>query len=152
MTGYKPTPVLEYPAYGAVVSQLHHGSGVLPSNIAVPSFNVGGSRLTGSGYLPAATRPFSVGSDPSKPDFTVRDLDFFQGLNLTRLDRRRQFVAALNAFEERKGENQSHSPDPDLERAYKLIASEDAKRAFRLKEEAVRLKNETLFTGTFSKS
>ncbi len=140
MTGYKPTPVLEYPAYGAVVSQLHHGSGVLPSNIAVPSFNVGGSRLTGSGYLPAATRPFSVGSDPSKPDFTVRDLDFFEGLNLTRLDRRRQFVAALNAFEERKGENQSHSPDPDLERAYKLIASEDAKRAFRLKEEPTALR------------
>ncbi|MCP4941540.1 MAG: DUF1501 domain-containing protein [Planctomycetaceae bacterium] len=135
MTGYKPTPVLEYPAYGAVVSQLHRGSGVLPSNIAVPSFNVGGSQLTGSGYLPAATRPFSVGGDPSKADFAVRDLDFFQGLDLTRLDRRRQFVAALNAFEEGKAKDQNHSSDPDLERAYQLIASEDAKRAFLLREE-----------------
>ena len=74
MTGYKPTPVLEYPAYGAVVSQLHHGSGVLPSNIAVPSFNVGGSRLTGSGYLPAATRPFSVGESPLDRPVTPSDL------------------------------------------------------------------------------
>jgi hypothetical protein len=135
MTGYKPTPVLEYPAYGAVVSQLHDGPGVLPSNIAVPSFNVGGSRLTGSGYLPAATRPFSVGSDPSKPDFAVRDLDFYQGLNLTRLDRRRQFVAAMNAFEEQKSKQVNTPSDPDLERAYRLIASEDAKRAFQLKNE-----------------
>ena len=135
MTGYKPTPVLEYPAYGAVVSQLYGGSGVLPSNIAVPNFRVGGSLLTGGGYLPAATRPFSVGGDPSRPDFAVRDLDFFQGLNLTRLDRRRQFVAALNAFEENKSTNRNQLSDPDLERAYQLIASEDAKRAFRLKEE-----------------
>jgi hypothetical protein len=135
MTGYKPTPVLEYPAYGAVVSQLHRGLGVLPSNIAVPSFKVGGSRLTGNGYLPAATRPFSVGGDPSAPDFAVRDLDFYQGLDLTRLDRRRQFVAAMNAFEKRKAQEASAPSDPDLERAYRLIASEDAKRAFRLKEE-----------------
>lgn len=135
MTGYKPTPVLEYPAYGAVVSQLYGGSGVLPSNIAVPNFRVGGSLLTGGGYLPAATRPFSVGGDPSRPDFAVRDLDFFQGLNLTRLDRRRQFVAALNAFEENKSRNRNQLSDPDLERAYQLIASEDAKRAFRLEEE-----------------
>ena len=135
MTGYKPTPVLEYPAYGAVVSQLYGGSGVLPSNIAVPNFRVGGSLLTGGGYLPAATRPFSVGGDPSRPDFAVRDLDFFQGLNLTRLDRRRQFVAALNAFEENKSRNRNQLSDPDLERAFQLIASEDAKRAFRLEEE-----------------
>ena len=135
MTGYKPTPVLEYPAYGAVVSQLYGGSGVLPSNIAVPNFRVGGSLLTGGGYLPAATRPFSVGGDPSRPDFAVRDLDFFQGLNLTRLDRRRQFVAALNAFAENKSKNRNQLSDPDLERAFQLIASEDAKRAFRLEEE-----------------
>ena len=135
MTGYKPTPVLEYPAYGAVVSQLYNGSGVLPSNIAIPNFRVGGSLLTGGGYLPAATRPFAVGGDPARPDFAVRDLDFFQGLNLTRLDRRRQFVAALNAFEENRSRNHNQLSDPDLERAYQLIASEDAKRAFRLKEE-----------------
>ena len=135
MTGYKPTPVLEYPAYGAVVSQLYNGSGVLPSNIAIPNFRVGGSLLTGGGYLPAATRPFAVGGDPARPDFAVRDLDFFQGLNLTRLDRRRQFVAALNAFEENKSRNRNQLSDPDLERAFQLIASEDAKRAFRLEEE-----------------
>ena len=71
-----------------------------------------------------------------KSDFAVRDLDFFQGLDLTRLDRRRQFVAALNAFEEGKMLRiKIIQSDPDLERAYQLIASEDAKRAFLLREE-----------------
>ena len=135
MTGYKPTPVLEYPGYGAVLSQLNGRVGVLPSNIAVPDFKVGGSRLTGSGYLPPETRPFSVGSDPSKPGFAVRDLDFYNGLDLNRLDRRRRFVKSLNNFEERKSKEGETSSDPDLERAFRLIASTDAKRAFELNEE-----------------
>ena len=47
MTGYKPTPVLEYPTFGAVVANVRAPSSVLPPNIAVPSFQVGGGRLTG---------------------------------------------------------------------------------------------------------
>src|SRR5690606_5160151 len=91
MTGYKPTPVLEYPAFGAVVAQLRGGTDVLPGNVAVPDFRVGGGKFTGGGYLPAAARPFSVGGDPAKPDFRVRDLDFYPGLDAARLDRRRGF-------------------------------------------------------------
>jgi len=142
LTGYKPTPVLEYPAYGAVVSHLHREPTVLPSNIAVPNFSVGGSRMTGGGYLPAATRPFSVGGDPTKPNFSVRDLDFYQGLDLTRLDRRRQFVAALDAFDHSGTASATGLSDPDLERAYRLIASEDAKRAFKLSEEPSKVRQQ----------
>ena len=52
MTGYKPTPVLEYPTFGAVAAHVRAQSQVLPPNIAVPSFAVGGSKITGSGCLP----------------------------------------------------------------------------------------------------
>ena len=38
MTGYKPTPVLEYPTYGAVLSEVRQSAGVLPPYVAVPSF------------------------------------------------------------------------------------------------------------------
>lgn len=135
MTGYKPTPVLEYPTYGAVLSHVHQQPGVLPPHIAVPDFRVGGGRLTGGGYLPTPTRPFSVGGDPAKSDFKVRDLDFYQGLDLARLDRRRQYVNALDQFS--RGLDQSPSPptDPDLERAYNLISSAEAKHAFNLSDE-----------------
>jgi len=142
MTGYKPTPVLEYPAFGSVVSHLRRASAVLPSNIAVPNFRVGGSQLTGGGYLPSATQPFSVGGDPSRPNFSVRDLDFYQGLDLTRLDRRRQFVSAMNAFDHSVTKAAADGTDPDLERAFRLITSEDSKRAFKLSEEPAKVRQQ----------
>ncbi len=141
MTGYKPTPVLEYPAFGAVMTQVSSmaadsSARDLPPNIAVPSFRVGGAKLTGGGYLPVSTRPFSLGSDPAKADFKVRDLDFYKGLDLTRLDRRRQFVNALDRFGSDTNESATISGDPDLERAYRLIASPNAKQAFDLSQES----------------
>lgn len=135
MTGYKPTPVLEYPTYGAVLSHVRNASSVLPPNIAVPNFRVGGARITGGGYLPSTTRPFSLGGDPANRDFSVRDLDFYRGLDLERLDRRRQFVNALNRFDPESNSEDPSGADPDLQRAYDLIASEEAKRAFQLSDE-----------------
>ena len=135
MTGYKPTPVLEYPSFGAVLAQVRTQSNVLPPNIALPEFRVGGGNLTGGGYLPSSTRPFSVGSDPAKSDFKVRDLNFYKGLDLTRLDRRRQFVNALDNFGSPDEKSGNGAGDPDLERAYRLLTSPDAKNAFKLSDE-----------------
>ena len=133
MTGYKPTPVLEYPTFGAVLSHVHPQPGVLPPGIAIPSFRVGGGRLTGGGYLPSETRPFSLGSDPAKSDFKVRDLDLYKGIDLDRLNRRRQFITALDDFS--RSADSAPSTDPDLERAYRLVTSADAKTAFNLHDE-----------------
>ncbi len=138
MTGYKPTPVLEYPAYGAVLSQLRgdaddSSTSVLPPNIGVPEFRVGGGKFSGGGYLPAQTRPFSVGGDPAKPDFKVRDLNIGQGLDLTRLDRRRNFTRQFDRLS--RTLDQTPHADPDLERAFRLIASPQAQQAFRLEDE-----------------
>jgi len=136
MTGYKPTPVLEYPTYGAVLAHVHPSSSILPPHISVPDFRVGGGNLSGAGYLPANTRPFAVGGDPAKPEFKVRDLDFYHGLDLTRLDRRRQFVSALDNFNRGLDQSTSSASNPDLERAYNLISSAEAKSAFRLSDES----------------
>ena len=102
----------------------------MPPYIAVPSF---GTKISGRGFLSAATAPFSVGGNPDKDDFKVRDLDFYQGLDLQRLDRRRQLVDAIDQFSRQKDAG-VQLDDPDLERAYNLIASEEAKRAFKLSE------------------
>ena len=131
MTGYKPSPALEYPTFGAIVAQVRDQSGVLPPHIAVPTFS---GNVTGNGFLPSAAAPFPVGGNPDRSDFKVRDLDFYKGLDLTRLDRRSQIVSALNEFG--RAQDAAASPsDPDLERAYNLIASPDAKNAFKLSEE-----------------
>ena len=135
MTGYKPTPVLDYPTYGAVTAHLREQEGVLPPNIAVPNFRAGGANMTGSGFLPVPTRPFAVGGDPARADFKVRDLDFYKGLDLDRLGRRRDFVRALDRFSDEAARTPG-ATDPDLERAWQLVASSKAKEAFDLSAES----------------
>ncbi|MCH7727271.1 MAG: DUF1501 domain-containing protein, partial [Planctomycetes bacterium] len=135
MTGYKPTPVLEYPSIGSVVAHLNRDKTVLPKHIAIPKFRVGGGRLMGSGFLPASTRPFSVGGDPAKPYFHVRDLDFYADVTQSRIDRRRQFLAALDGFSEGLQKAKDTPSDPQFEQAYRLITSKEAKQAFDLKDE-----------------
>lgn len=135
MTGYKPSPALEYPTFGATLAQVRsqsEPSGVLPPHIAVPKFT---GNTTGNGFLSSAMAPFSVGGNPERPDFKVRDLDFYRGLDLNRLDRRREIVNAFNDFSRSKDAAASSVSDPDLERAYRLISSREARTAFKLSEE-----------------
>ena len=134
MTGYKPTPALEYPGLASVVAHLRENTGVLPSNIAIPNLISRDAATIGNGFLPNSTKHFSLGSDPGKASYQVRDLDFFQGLDISRLDRRRRIVNAMNEFGNLKSKANAPS-DPALERAYNLIASAEAKAAFRLDQE-----------------
>ncbi len=141
MTGYKPTPALEYPTFGATVAYVRSQNSqnisgdalsALPPNIAVPNFT---GQLSGNGYLPSATRQFSISGDAKRSDFKVRDLDFYQGIDIDRLSRRRQFVNVLNEFSSAKDAGATTVSDPELERAYNLITSPEAKAAFTLAEE-----------------
>jgi hypothetical protein len=132
MTGYKPSPALVYPTMGATLAHLRSQIGVLPSNIAVPAFP---NLVSGSGYLSGSVSPFSVGGDPRSRDFKVRDLDLYAGIDLARLDRRLEFVEAIDAFESGKNDSNSTPTDPDLVRAYNLLANPEAKRAFSLSDE-----------------
>ena len=134
MTGYKPTPALEYPAMASVVAHLRGQNGVLPANIAIPHLISRDAATLGNGFLPNSTKHFSLGSDPGKRSYKVRDLDFYQGLDLSRLDRRRKIVNAMNEYGNLKSQHKGPS-DPDLERAYNVIASDEAKAAFNLEKE-----------------
>jgi uncharacterized protein (DUF1501 family) len=135
LSGYQPTAALEYPAFTAMGTHLRTKRDLLPPNIAVPDYRVGGSTYSGSGFLPAAARPFSVGRNPARQGFHVPDLELFRGLERTRLERRREFVRRLDAFSRLLDASPEADSDPVLDQAYRLITSEEAKRAFRLEEE-----------------
>jgi hypothetical protein len=126
LTGYKPSPVLQYPSLGSVLSEVRGGQHTLPPYAAVPD----ASAYMGAGFLGSSRQPFAVGGDPSKPDFRVRDLDFYPGVNTSRVDRRREFVSQLDRFQER-----SANADPAFEQAYRLITTPEAKQAFDLSKE-----------------
>ena len=143
MTGYRPSQALEYPTFGATVAHSHQQSHLqregeasfLPTNIAIPSFSASrGIRMSGNGFLPTAAAPFSLGSNPAARNFKVRDLDFYSGLDLKRTSRRREIANAFDDFGRQMDAAARHS-DPNLERAYNLITSSEAKRAFELSEE-----------------
>jgi hypothetical protein len=140
MTGYKPTPAVEYPSLGSVTACMRGGEGVLPRHIAVPDFHVGGGKLSGHGFLSSEFRPFAIGGDPAKPDFGVRDLTFYPGVEGERLDRRRRFLAALDRFAGGIEESPTAPSDPAFEQAYRLVVSPEAKRAFDLHEEPTSLR------------
>ena len=122
MTGYKPTPALEYPTIGSVIAHMQTETSMLPSNITIPDLISRDGAALGNGFLPNSTKHFSLGSDPGKSNYKVRDLDFYRGLDLARLNRRRTIVNALNEYGDLKSKIEGQS-DPDLERAYNLIAS-----------------------------
>ncbi len=144
MTGYKPTPALEYPTMASVVSHMRGQTGVLPSNIAIPDLLSRDGATIGNGFLPNSTKHFSLGSDPGRYNYKVRDLDFYHGLDIARLDRRRNIVNAMNEYGDLKAKGKGPS-DPDLERAYNLIASEKSKAAFNLREEPQKVRERYTF-------
>jgi hypothetical protein len=130
LTGYKPSAVLHYPSYGAVLAHVRSGRPVLPPYVAIPEVRA----TAGAGYLGASFEPFATGGDPSKPGFRVRDLDFFPAVTEDRIRRRREFLAEFDAVQSQIESNEP-AGDGAFEQAYRLITSGDAKRAFDLDDE-----------------
>jgi hypothetical protein len=135
LTGWHPLPSLVYPSMGSVVSRELGPVGTLPPYVAVPSsgfaFGYGGS-----GYLEAAFNPFSVGGDPNNAKFTVRDVSLPDGVTVERFDKRRTLLQALDgAFKRFEGTAVQSSRDSFYTRAYDIISSPAAKKAFNVAEE-----------------
>ena len=141
LTGYRPTPVVEYPSFSSASAFLRGDSDDLPSHIAVPEYRVGGARFSGHGFLPASAAPFSLGADPSKPNFQVKDLDAWQGLTSARLSRRREFVQRLNSFSDELAERKNDAEPEELAQAWRLISSSSAQEAFRIEDESPQTRN-----------
>ena len=134
LTGYQPSAVLKYPSFQAVANhQLGSAESMLPNNIAIPDYRVGGAGFTGAGFLHGDFGPFSIGADPSKADFQVRDLLMPAGMTLDRINRRRGFADQL-ARRNDSAEAEATS-SPALDRAFRMVTTADAQAAFRLDDE-----------------
>ncbi len=130
-TGYTPTPVIDYPQMGSIVSHELGAQGELPCYIAIPGKN---SFSGGTGFLPSVYGPFETGGDPgtAKKGFKVRDFSLPAGLSRERFDRRRgvrdvvdQRIRELEASPELLD-----TMDAFHARAYSLLTSTEAQKAF----------------------
>lgn len=132
-TGYRPSPALVYPSMGSIVSNELGGRQNLPPYVCVPNQpNV----FAGSGYLSNSFAPFSVGADPARGDFVVRDLNLPGGVDEARFTRRQKLLDAVNAhFAEKEKSDNLDAMDSFYQRAYDLLSSQTAREAFDLKAE-----------------
>ncbi|MCB9951615.1 MAG: DUF1501 domain-containing protein [Planctomycetaceae bacterium] len=139
-TGYRPSPALQYPSIGSVLSHEFGARKNLPPYVCIPNQP---NEFAGSGYLSSAFAPFSLGSDPAGNGFKVRDLDLPNGVDDSRFATRRTALEAVNAyFQKRESSDQITAMDSFYDAAYSLISSPEAREAFNLEKEDGKLRDE----------
>jgi hypothetical protein len=139
-TGYRPSPALQYPSIGSVISHEFGERENLPPYVCIPNQP---NEFAGSGYLSSAFSAFSLGADPADGGFKVRDLNLPAGIDPTRFDKRRKMLDVVNAhFREREKSDALDALDSFYQRAYGLISSAKAQEAFDLGREPDAIKDE----------
>ena len=139
-TGYRPSPAIEYPAIGSVISHELGSRNDLPPYVCVPSVP---NEYANSGYLSSAFGPFALGSDPAQENFQVRDLNLPKGVDEARFKRRKSLLETVDHhFRSLEDSDAIHSMDAFYQHAYKLISSQKAREAFNLKDEPDAIRDE----------
>ena len=139
-TGYRPSPALQYPSMGSVVSHEYGPKNNLPPYVCIPNQpNV----YAGTGYLSSSFSPFSLGRDPADPGFQVQDLNLPGSINEPRFASRRTMLDAVNAhFARREKSDNISAMDTFYQRAYSLIGSQKAREAFNIAAEPAKVRDE----------
>ena len=139
-TGYRPSPAIQYPSFGSIVSHELGSRNDLPPYVCVPSQP---STFAGTGYLGSAYGPFSLGAEPSSKEFKVRDLTLPTGIDDKRFADRREMRSAVDAhFSALEKSDALEGMDSFYNRAYSMISSDKARAAFSLKDEPEKLRAE----------
>jgi hypothetical protein len=134
-TGWRPSPAIQYPSMGSVVS---HELGIrksLPPYVTVPSSP---NEFAGAGYLSHSFSSFSLGSNPEDPNFKVRDLKLPDNITTDRFEKRKRMLDIVNNSEFRNRNKDSDAikaVDSFYENAFDLMNSSPAIEAFDLSKE-----------------
>ena len=132
-TGYRPSPALLYPSMGSVVSHEFGPRNDLPPYICVPNAP---TVYAGPGYLSSSYAPFSLGDDPARNGFKVRDLNLPGGVDEARYQRRLSALEAVNEhFAKKSQADNVAAMGTFYERAFDLIGSPKAQEAFNIEGE-----------------
>ena len=140
MTGHRPSfadgdnpiPNNEYfPSIGSVVSRTLGQRGALPAYINLPHPMQAG----GPGFYGAEHAPFVIEADPTQPDFEVKDLRPPGHLSDKRLSLRKQLLSGIDQLERERNQAQGKAMSTYYEKAYSLVTSDDARKAFNIHAE-----------------
>jgi hypothetical protein len=139
MTGHDFNADNVKPHSGSVISRVFGSRGDLPANIILPGpiGNTGAGPLHGqtAGYLGSAHEPFFLNADPAAKDFKVSDLEVPRDQTGFRVDARRKLLGQLDELQRRTETRSTQMLDSSYERAFRLLTSPKAKKAFDLTQE-----------------
>jgi hypothetical protein len=143
MSGHPYTPALTYPAFGAVIAKEKGDRNRMP-----PYVQVGTSidqRFGGgvAGFLGDQYNPFVLPGDPSRPNFSVRDVSLTGSIDRERFERRIKALSAVDTWQAKMESTPApiEATDTFYQKAYSLITAPQAKKAFAIDEEDPRLRD-----------
>jgi len=138
----------DWPNYGAVLSQMGRGRGPLPPYVSMmpvvpngaPRF-VESSHGQGAGWLGPLYDPMRIDADASLASYRVGDFDLRAELPHQRTNERQTLRRSLDEQARRLEQHpQLQALDAHYQRAFDLLASPEAKRAFDLTAEPIRVR------------
>lgn len=133
--GEHPIPTNEhFPSLGSIISREMGASGKVPPYINMPHPMSAG----GPGFYGAEYAPFVIEADPSQPDFEVKDLSQLEGMTEARFALRRKLLGGLE--QERKRGGRAAAMSTYYGKAYDLITSPEARKAFHIQAEDPKLR------------
>ena len=139
-TGYRPSPALQFPSMGSVVSHEFGPRNNLPPYVMIPNQP---NTFAGTGYLSSSFAGFSLGSDPAQNGFRVRDLQLPGNVNMERFDKRRKLLDVVNDhFKNREKSDSMDAVDTFYNRAYSLVSSKEAREAFDIEKEDAKIRDQ----------
>jgi hypothetical protein len=145
MTGHDFNPDAMKPHFGSVISRVFGSRGDLPANVILPDpiGNTGAGPLHGqtAGYLGSAHEPFFLNADPAHSQFKVADLEVPTGESASRLDARKRLLEQVDDLQRRTETKTTSMHDASYSRAFRLLTSPEAKRAFNLADEPSRTRD-----------
>ena len=138
-TGNPPTPAIQYPGYGAVVSKEFRSPPGVPPYIKLNfGYDIAmAESIQPAGYLGVAYNPFKVNGDPNSRDFSVRALNLPDGISRERIDARRSLLEGLDTtFRDAELKSQDlDGLDKFYQQAFDMLNSPKAREAFDLSKE-----------------
>src|SRR5580704_1473883 len=139
-TGWRPSPAVQYPSIGSIVSHELGPRNDLPPYVCIPTQP---NEYAGTGYLGSAYGPFSLGADPGNGAFKVRDLSLAPGVDEARFAERREMRAVVDShFSSLEKSDALDGMDAFYQRAYAMLSSDTARAAFDLKQEPDKLRDD----------
>jgi hypothetical protein len=149
-SGYAPTPSgvgVRYPCQGSIVSWVAgYRDGVPPyvyvGDVTGPDEFRKRDALN-AGVLGAQHNPLQLGDQANEPAFKVRGVSPPKGVDLARLNSRREMLTILDRWQRDTDTRLAslQSVDTYYQKAYSLVTSPMAKRAFNLDEEPAQLRD-----------